>query len=417
MRRIGGQTLSQTNKALTERRNVLLTYFIAFTIGGIILLIGLWQCQWDFGVWLEHPFVFWTLIFSTTIVRLVAGFGLILTWIAVFELFLTVAANIIKSRRTASLVKEAKITEASLREKVAGVARSLKISEIIRTKDISDAYKGRRVSALLEGKRGQKAKAAGIVFFLVVVPIAILAYTSYRFLLFFLGGSLSVTDVAILLIGVWGLLISVYLAPIARGERLGLTGKLAELRDKLRELEIKKSLYSVKNRILRLYKRKAKKEAKAEIAPSVEEYAETYSASHAQDVAAEYEKIGYEKVRETILTYRFKIRDDLLLPFALGSLILPPIAFVFFTIWARAFLLRKEVGQTLAERLIVFAGVLLAGLYASGSIILMYLYPVQEHSLLVALNGTYLLGTFIGCTIFIYLARKALATSNGRPTS
>jgi hypothetical protein len=35
----------------------------------------------------------------------------------------------------------------------------------------------------------------------------------------------------------------------------------------------------------------------------------------------------------------------------------------------------------------------------------------------VALNGTYLLGTFIGCTIFIYLARKALATSDGRPTS
>jgi len=65
-------------------------------------------------------------------------------------------------------------------------------------------------------------------------------------------------------------------------------------------------------------------------------------------------KMEHEKVRETILAYRYGNRDNLLVPFALGSLIVPPIAFVFFVFWIRAFILRREIGKTLLERLIVF---------------------------------------------------------------
>nr|MDO8134724.1 hypothetical protein [Candidatus Njordarchaeum guaymaensis] len=401
--------MSQTHRILTERRNILLTYGVAFIIGAIILIVGLWQSHWDFGVWFDNPFVFWTLIFSTTIVRLVAGFGLILTWIAIFELFLTIASSIVKARRVESLVKDAKTSDISKRERISGAIKGLKISDTTKSNLISEAYKGQMVSAVLEGKKGQKAKKWGVIFFLVIVPLAILVYALSRFILFWLyNAALTVTDVAILLIGIWGLMITVYLGPIARGEPITLTGKLAELRDRLREVEIKKSLYDVKNRILKLCQRKVKKELAAEEAPRVEDYAEAYSASHAQDLAVEYEKMTYEKVRETILAYRYRIRDDLLLPFALGSLIIPPIAFVFFVFWIRAFILRREVGRTLAERLIVLGGVLLAGLYASGEVILMAIYPVEQHSLLVALTGTYLAGAFIGCVIFICLVRKGL---------
>jgi len=406
----GDHPLSQTHRILTERGNILLTYAIAFTIGAMILIVGLWQSHWDIGVWFDNPFIFWTLIFSTTIVRLIAGFGLILTWIAVLELFLTLASHVVKARRIAGLVKDVKISDVLKPGKISGAIRGIKIKDITRANMISQAYKGQKVSAVLEGKKGEKAKTVGVVFFLVIVPLTILIYASSRFISFWLYNTdLTITDAAILLIGIWGLLITVYLGPIARGEHIELTGKLAEIRDRLREVEIKKSLYDVKNRIVKLYQRKVKKEeAGTEVAPNVDEYAETYSATHAQDLATEYERMGYEKVRETILAYRYRIRDDLLLPFALGSLIVPPIAFVFFVFWIRAFLLRKEVGQTLLERLIVFGGVLLAGLYASGEVILMFLYPVEQHSLLVALTGTYLVGAFIGCVIFIYLARKAL---------
>jgi hypothetical protein len=402
--------LSRTHKILTESRNVFLTYGIAFAIGAVILIVGLWQVDWDFGAWFSDPFVYWTLIFSTTIVRLVAGFGLILTWIAVFELLLAAALNIIKAREVAKLAKDAKISDVSKRERITGAIKNIKIADLMKTNVISEAYKGQTVSAVLQGKKGEKAKKGGAIFFLVIVPLIILFYTSYRFYSFWiLGAALTITDVVILLVGIWGLLITVYLGPIARGERIELTGKLAQLRDKLREVEVKKGLYDVKKRILKLYETKVrKKEAGAEEASNVEQYAEAYSATHAQDMAAEYEKMGYEKVRETILAYRYRIRDDLLLPFALGSLIVPPIAFVFFVFWIRAFILRREVGQTLLERLIVFGGVLLAGLYATGEVILMFLYPVQQHSLLVALTGTYLIGALIGVVIFIYLARRTI---------
>jgi hypothetical protein len=410
MQKAGDRPLIRTHRILPERRNILLTYGVAFSIGAVILIVGLWQSHWDFGVWFEDPFVYWTLIFSTTIVRLVAGFGLILTWIAVLELFVAAASNIAKAREIAKLAKDAKISDVSRREKITGAIKNIKIADIVKSNVISEAYKGQTVSAVLQGKKGEKAKKAGVIFFIVIVPLAILVYASSRFISFWLfNTALTITDVAILLIGIWGLLITVYLGPIARGERIELTGKLAELRDRLREVEIKKSLYDVKKRIIRLYETKVrKKETEIEVAKGVEDYAESYSATHAADLAKEYESIGYEKVRQTILAYRYRIRDDLLLPFALGSLIVPPIAFVFFVFWIRAFILRREVGQTLLERLIVFGGVLLAGLYASGEVILMMFYPVQEHSLLVALTGTYLVGAVIGCAIFIYLARKAL---------
>lgn len=55
--------MSGSRRFLTERRTILLTYGIAFTIGVIILAYGLWVANWNFYDWLEQPLVQTTLYF------------------------------------------------------------------------------------------------------------------------------------------------------------------------------------------------------------------------------------------------------------------------------------------------------------------------------------------------------------------
>jgi hypothetical protein len=238
---------------------------------------------------------------------------------------------------------------------------------------------------------------------MVLVPLAILTYVTYRFAVtLYYQAPQTLFDVGYLMVGIWGLLLTIYLIPVLKGDPIALTGKLSELRDRLKEVEVRKGLSNLSNKITGLYSTKAKKEEeKPAPEAAVETYAEAFAFDHAQDYAQELDKIGFEKVRETVLAYRHGITDDLLLPVALGSLIVPPVAFLFLVIFVKAFLLRREVGRGILERLIIVAAVLLTGLYASAEIIL---FPRVD----LFISFDYLIGTVIGVIVFIYLARKAL---------
>ncbi len=395
--------MSAAKRFITEEENIALTYGLAFSIGAVILLIGLWSSNWNIGAWLTDPIVFSFLVFSATVIRMVAGFGLIATYIAVFEALLAIFSRVSKARKMAKIVKGIKAQGALDRDKIAQAVKSVKITESFKREKISEAVKGKKISAVLTGKKGQKARIAGIIFFLVLVPLLILGYVTLRFLSTLLyGAPVTLFDIAYLTVGIWGLLLTVYLLPVAGGESITLSGKLLDLRAKLREVEIRKGLTGIKTKVANFYSSRIKREQEEPgEEKAVDAIAEEYAFGHAQDYAEALDKIGFERVRETVLAYRHMITDDLLLPVALGSLILPPVALLFFAVWIRAFLLKKEVGQTLLERIIVIAAVVMAGLYASAEIIL-----GQQITVIVSFD--YLIGAFIGCIIFVYLARKAI---------
>jgi hypothetical protein len=398
--------MTDAKKFFTERNTIILTYGIAFWVGAIILVLGLWQNDWDFYAWLNNPLVQLLLLLSATVIRILAGFGLIATYIAVIEALLYIFSRFMKARRIASMLKGVKISDLAKPEKIADAVKGLKITESFKREKISEAVQGKKISEIMTGKKGRKARVAGVVFFMILVPLGILTYVTYRFYVtLVLGGGQTLFDIGYLLIGIWGLLLTIYLIPVIKGDPIALTGKLSELRDRLKEVEVRKGLSNLSNKITSLYSQRAKKEEeKPAVEGAVETYAEAFAFDHAQDYAQELDKIGFEKVRETVLAYRHGITDDLLLPVALGSLIVPPVAFLFLVIFAKAFLLRREVGRGILERLIIVTAVLLTGLYASVEII--FASTIRE--LITLISFDYLIGTVIGVIVFIYLARKAL---------
>lgn len=395
--------MAGARKFFTERNTILLTYGIAFWVGVIILAVGLWQSGWNFYVWLDNPLVTFLLLISATVIRILAGFGLIATYIAVIEALLAVFSRVLKARRIASMLKGVKISDLAKPDKIADAVKGLRITESFKREKISEAVKGKKISEIMTGRKGKKARIAGVVFFMVLVPLAILTYVTYRFVLtLWYGSPQTLFDIGYLMIGIWGLLLTVYLIPVIKGDPIALTGKLSELRDRLKEVEVRKGLSNLSDKITNIYSTKVKKEEeKPAPAAAVETYAEAFAFDHAQDYAEELDKIGFEKVRETVLAYRHGITDDLLLPVALGSLIVPPVAFLFLVIFIKAFILRREVGRGILERLIIVTAVLMTGLYASAEIIF-------APSIELLISFDYLIGTVIGVIVFVYLARKAL---------
>lgn len=90
---------------------------------------------------------------------------------------------------------------------------------------------------MLAGKKGRKIRIAGVVFFLVLVPLFILAYVTIRFINTVSGGGgQTLFDIAYLMVGVWGLLLTVYLLPIARGDFITFE-KMSDLATNLRKVK------------------------------------------------------------------------------------------------------------------------------------------------------------------------------------
>jgi hypothetical protein len=395
--------MSRSRKGLTEGEKVFLTYGTAFTLGAIILVIGLALVGWNFTSWLELAPVQALLLFSAAIIRAVAGFGLIATYIAVFEILLSFVTGAYHARTTAKIMKGVKSQDLSRRERITGAVKGVKIPDTFKREKISQAVKGETISEVLTGQKGRRARIAGLVFFLILVPIFILAYVTYRFLTVLQSGaSTTVFDLAYLLVGVWGLLLSVYLFPIARGDFISFE-KLSDLKDKVRDVEIKKGLNSIKHKVATFYSSKIKYQEQVEDTKTVDAIAEEVAAEHAKDYAENMDKKGFVSVRETVLAYRHKLTDYLLLPVVLGSLIVPPVAFLFLVVFGRAFFFKKDVGKSILERVIVIGAVVMAGAWATVDI---YFGLTQGISVLVSFD--YRIGAFIGVIVFIYLARKAV---------
>jgi hypothetical protein len=174
---------------------------------------------------------------------------------------------------------------------------------------------------------------------------------------------------------------------------------MSDLKDKVRDVEIRKGLFSIKHKVAAFYTSKIKYQ-EAPQANAVDTLAEQVAAEHAEDYAKNMSKVGFENVRQTVLAYRHKITDFLLLPVAIGSLIIPPVAFLFLVVFGRAFFFKKDIGEHLVERAIVILAVVLAGLW--GTIDILY------GSITVVVAFDYLIGAFIGVMVYIYLARKTL---------
>jgi hypothetical protein len=392
--------MSRSRTKLTEGEKLLLAYGSAFTIGAIILAVSLGLSGWDFYAWLDAPVIQTTLFFSAAIIRAVAGFGLIATYIAVFEILITLFSRASKARVMSRIVKGVKSEDLSKREKITGASKSGKPSETFKREKISEAFKGENISELLAGKKGRRARVAGVAFFLVLVPIFILAYVTLRFLnTLWFGAPKTLFDIAYLMVGVWGLLLTVYLLPIGRGDFITFE-KMSDLKDRLREVELKKGLYGIKGKVAAFYTSKIKYQEQPEEAKAVDSIAEAVAVEHAKDYADNVGKIGFESVRETVLAYRHKLTDYLLLPVVLGSLIVPPVALLFLVVFGRAFFFKKEVGESIVERIIVIGAVVMAGLWATVDILF--------GQITVLVSFDYLIGALIGVIVFIYLARKAI---------
>jgi hypothetical protein len=392
--------MSRSRTGLTEGEKVLLSYGAAFTLGAIILAIGLALVGWNFSSWLNLPLVQTVLLFSAAIIRTVAGFGLIATYIAVIEIFLSFITEVYRSREAAKIMKGVKSQDLSRLGKITGAVKGLKIPETFKREGISEAVKGGQISEVLTGQKGRKARIAGVVFFLVLVPIFILAYVTYRFIsVLRFGASTTLFDIAYLMVGVWGLLLSVYLFPIARGDFITFE-KMSDLKDKVRDVEIRKGLYSVKNKVADFYTSKIKYQEQPSQASAVDTMAEQVAAEHADDYTKDMNKVGFENVRQAVLAYRHKVTDYLLLPVAIGSLIVPPVAFLFLVVFGRAFFFKKDVGKHVVERIIVILAVVMAGLWGTVDILF--------GQITVVIAFDYLIGAFIGVLVFIYLARKAI---------
>ncbi|WXG43679.1 MAG: hypothetical protein WED04_06505 [Promethearchaeati archaeon SRVP18_Atabeyarchaeia-1] len=393
--------MSGSRRFLTERRTILLTYGIAFTIGVIILAYGLWVANWNFYDWLEQPLVQTTLYFSAAVIRAVAGFGLIATYIAIFEILLAIFSRAYKARGISRIVKGAKLQDLFSRGTITDAVKNIKITETFKGEKISEAVKGEKISAVLAGKKGRKIRIAGVVFFLVLVPLFILAYVTIRFINTVSGGGgQTLFDIAYLMVGVWGLLLTVYLLPIARGDFITFE-KMSDLSDKLKEGEVRRGLNSLKDRIEGFYNSKIKREQEQpEEQKAVDKVAEAVALEHAGEYADTLNKIGFESVRETVLAYRHMVTDYLLLPVVLGSLVVPPVALLFLVVFGRAFFFKKEVGRSLLERIIVVGAVMMAGAWASVDIIF--------GQITVLVSFDYLIGAFIGVIVFLYLARRAI---------
>jgi hypothetical protein len=392
--------MSRSKMKLTEGEKLLLAYGAAFTIGAIILAFSLWLSDWDFYAWLDTPVIQTTLYFSAAIIRAVAGFGLIATYIAVFGILLALFSEASKARVMSRIVKGVKSEDLSKREKSTGAAKGVKTSETFQREKISEAVKGEKISELLAGKKGRKARIAGVVFFIVFVPIFILAYVTLRFLnTLWFGAPKTLFDIAYLMVGVWGLLLTVYILPIGRGDFITFE-KMSDLKDRLREVELKKGLHGIKGKVAAFYTSKIKYQDQPEEAKAVDTMAEAVAVEHAKDYADDVGKIGFESVRKTVLAYRHKLTDYLLLPVVLGSLIVPPVALLFLVVFGRAFLFKKEVGESIVERIIVIGAVVMAGLWATIDILF--------GQITVLVSFDYLIGALIGVIVFIYLARKAI---------
>jgi hypothetical protein len=392
--------MSRSRNKLTEGEKLLLAYGSAFTIGAIILAVSLGLSGWNFYDWLDAPVIQATLFFSAAIIRAVAGFGLIATYIAVFEILITLISGASKARAMSRIVKGVKSEDLSKQEKITGASKGVKPSETFKREKISEAVKGQKISELLAGKKGRRARIAGVVFFLVLVPIFILAYVTLRFLnTLWFGAPTTLFDIAYLMVGVWGLLLTVYLIPIGRGDFISFE-KMSDLKDRLREVEVKKGLHSIKGKVAAFYTSRIKYQEQPEEAKAVDTIAEAVAVEHAKDYADTVGKIGFESVRETVLAYRHKVTDYLLLPVVLGSLIVPPIALLFLVVFGRAFFYKKEVGQSIVERIIVIGAVVMAGLWATVDILF--------GQITVLVSFDYLIGALIGVIFFIYLARKAI---------
>jgi hypothetical protein len=392
--------MGRSKTGLTEGEKVLLAYGIAFTLGVIILVVGLAAVGWNFHSWLDLGPVQVVLLFSAAIIRTVAGFGLIATYIAVFEIFLSFVAEAYHARETAKIMKGVKSQDLSRLGKLTGAVKGIKIPETFRREGLSEAVKGEQVSEVLTGQKGRKARIVGVVFFLVLIPIFILAYVTYRFISTLrFGASTTLFDIAYLTVGVWGLLLSVYLYPIAKGDFITFE-KMSDLKDKVRDVEIRKRLFGIKHKVAAFYSGKIKYQEQPPQANAVDTLAEQVAAEHAEDYAKNMSKVGFESVRQTVLAYRHKVTDYLLLPVAIGSLIIPPVAFLFLVVFGRAFFFKKDIGKHLVERAIVILAVVLAGLW--GTIDILY------GSITVVVAFDYLIGAFIGVMVYVYLARKAL---------
>jgi hypothetical protein len=298
-----------------SRNAIALAYVVAAVLGFIVLLSAIWADNWDFRYWLSNPTVSLALSLSETVARILSGFGLIITYLVVFE----------------------------------GVLIHL-----------SSTFKGK------------KTTARSVYGLLMFIPVFLPIYSAVGLSCsWFYGSPTTLFDVVYLLAGMWGLIISIYLLPISRGE-FSVTARRSDFETS--EGKTKKLGRKVK----KLYHEKIRKQ-----------YAEAY-------------RIEVVRMRERMNAWRGYIGTALLVPFALGSLVLPPIAFLFIVLCIKAFVQGRGARYDLLDRSILAVVTIAAGVFASIQIY------VSLGSLQVILEAGYLMGTIVGYITFLYLARKTL---------
>jgi hypothetical protein len=293
----------------------LLMYFVAAALGFAVLLIELSASKWDFSYWLSNPTVVLALGLSEVVVRVLAGFGLLVTYLAICEGMLVELSTTLKRRKTT---------------------------------------------------------AKTVFGFLIFLPVLLPIYSALRLLFsWFYGGSTTLFDMIYLLAGTWGLIISVYLLPISRGE-FNIIVQRSDFKSS--EGRIRKLGRKVK----KLYHEKVQKQ-----------YAEAY-------------RIEVERMRERLNAHRGKMGTALLLPFALGSLAVPPIAFLFMMLLIKGSIRGRSAGYGFLDR-----GILVAVMIAAGVLASIQIY-MSLGSLQLMLGIGYLIGALIGYITFLYFARKTL---------
>jgi len=295
--------------------NLVISYTISFVASSSLFLVLMFVYNWDISSFIELTFLLILTAVSGITMRFLSGLGLIITYAMISSFVFRIFSGLIKGRKTS----------------------------------------GKVLKTLLLGVAGIIWGYGGYVFISAILYMR----------------TLSVIEEWIsLLLGIWSLIILVYLMPVIKGEYQPLAEE--GIRDR-----IKGKLGGFKYSIWSGYKLRIR-----------QDYGKVYTAE-------------YERYKTDIEDIRDQLSGLLLLPFIFMLIAFLPLMGIAIIIWIRIFTLDKKP-LTIGERILL--SLVLAGILIISTLIFLF---VDITALLTYFDISYATGIFFGICLLVYVILKS----------
>lgn len=221
-----------------------------------------------------------------------------------------------------------------------------------------------------EGMKGNRSYAKRVKLVMLIPIVGIAAYGIYKIVGGYFAPTFQLLDILITIYGVWSLMLSVYIIPVARGEYQ------PEFKESTTD-KIRKRFGDAKYSLWSGYQTRVHKE-----------YGKVY--------AKEFERYG-----ERLNKIRAQLSGILLLPLGIALLTLPPIVLPLFILWFRSFTLDKKP-LSMYER--GFLAVIAIGMMLLSTFIVLTL---DVSSVEILLDFVYGLGILSSILVLAYIVMRA----------